>query len=355
MNEAKQKVMEAKSPIELLRLFRAGFEFEFHELNGVSRDDLGGIDFEADVDSDLLLDRSIEALSEASDVEILDSLSSSNNLSRFLKDLVAKSNLYLSDIKSIAEKSRRVCKEAQAIDDCIEEAMANWRSDWENHELENNPEDYYPRKDESYDIPSLDGLSLEVGSDSSVRGGEIRTEGGLTIGEFYKCAKAVFHSENEWRVDSGCSFHIHLSVPSVKHAYGESLQASMIEYLLNNVKRLPISVRKRLNSSAIKWCKPQISQEKYSMIHFHSQGTWEFRLFGNIADVREAMACLLLACEAMQYAYHVQATGRRNVHDQVSRETMQGLYHTCLEQGIPLYTLVRSLRVVSKINQNQAG
>lgn len=146
---------------------------------------------------------------------------------------------------------------------------------------------------------------VEVGSDSSVRGGEVRTIGALTPHNFMAAAIALF-SGHDFDIDEGCSFHIHLSVPGVSHTYGKHLQAEMMSFMLENVDRLPESVRDRLRSDAIRFCQFKLDSDKMRAIHGHPQKTWEFRLFGNIHRSIDAWKCLLLAIDAIRHAYRVR-------------------------------------------------
>lgn len=147
--------------------------------------------------------------------------------------------------------------------------------------------------------------NVEVGSDSSVRGGEARTIGALTPNEFMAAARALFGGY-EFEIETNCSFHIHLSVPGVHHKYGAALQAEMFAYILNNIGRLPQSVQDRLNSSSIRYCKFELTPEKFTAVHGHSLHTWEFRLFGNITTALDGWKCLLLAIDALRHAYRVR-------------------------------------------------
>lgn len=145
--------------------------------------------------------------------------------------------------------------------------------------------------------------NVEFGNDQSVAGPEIRTIGGLSVGAFMKALNAVTCEELE--VDEGCSFHIHLSIPGVKHSYGQNLQAAIMDYFLSNINRLPECVRMRLASDAVRFFEFNLSQEKFRFVHWHAQGTIEFRLFGNVDNYKDGMKCLLEAVRALQHAYKV--------------------------------------------------
>lgn len=146
---------------------------------------------------------------------------------------------------------------------------------------------------------------IEVGSDSSVSGGEVRTVGALKPTQFMAAATALF-TGHDFEIDTGCSFHIHLSVPGVKHSYGPRLQGEMMTYLLENRHRLPESVQERLKSGAVRFCQFRIDKDKMRAVHGHPQRTWEFRLFGNVTNAHDAWKCLLLAIDALRHAYQVQ-------------------------------------------------
>jgi hypothetical protein len=308
MSHEIKKLIANMGNIQLLKAFRMGFEFEFHKLDGIKRDELESTEYDyADCDVESLRNDSEQALHNASSSELEDMLlppiygnATRQEAVRLLKALFNHVDFW--DMNTLLNNlpSGQVTNEMQAI---LEQIQDSWREAWESDTLDNNPGDYYPTRKADYDF-TTDGLPLELGTDSSVTGGEIRTLGGLTVSQFIQCAKHVF--SHDFEVDHGCSFHIHLSIPGVKHTYGKAFQANMMEYLLNNMSQLPPNVVKRLQSSSIRWCRPELKEEKYTLIHKHSQGTWEFRLFGNITSTKEAAQCLMLACKAVQYAYKLQ-------------------------------------------------
>lgn len=144
--------------------------------------------------------------------------------------------------------------------------------------------------------------------DGSVSGIEIVTEGPQTPAAFLKSAQFVF-SNNDLSVNAECSFHIHLSLDNVKHQHSHRMQRLLIEGVLRNVHRLPISVIKRWQHTS--WLRDyfrlQTYPEKYSFVSkHHSYNTWEFRCFGNVQNHQEAAKCLLVAVDAMKFAYRVQ-------------------------------------------------
>jgi hypothetical protein len=306
-NQKIQDLASAPSAIAAIRqdLIRCGFELEFQKLNGVNSESGGEIDFDGEVDRDLLSSRSSEALGELDeDEEVLAHMGSDasdvfeaiNKLTGFCIQQV------IGSLKSGPLRDKLEC--------AWDSACSDWRDAWEENELDTNPEDYYPSKEaEVYDSLETNGLTralIDCGDDQSVKGGEIRTVGPLKPMQFLSASQDLLEN-NDFTVDTGCSFHIHLSVPGVKHSYGVALQAEMTAYLLDNIKRLPHSVRNRLSSeSCSKWAKLRLSTDKFTAVHFHGQGSWEFRLFGNIDDSSDARRCLILAIESMQHAYRVK-------------------------------------------------
>ena len=146
---------------------------------------------------------------------------------------------------------------------------------------------------------------VEVIDDESVEGFEFRTVGGHTPTKFKELITDIFGLSHT--IDYRCSFHIHLRVKGIKHLYSQALRQSMIEYLFENCDRIPESVLERWSDDdANHFFLPDDSEAKYNFINFHQFGTIEFRCFGNIRTVADAMTCLELAIESLQYAYKVR-------------------------------------------------
>lgn len=138
-------------------------------------------------------------------------------------------------------------------------------------------------------------------ADGTVTGFEFRSEGnGVTAQEFRKLTKAVFNGAH--KIDTGCSFHIHLSLDGIKHRYGKNFQAFATDYILRHWSFLPESVQRRISN--YDYYRPRISTDKYTAVAYHQRYyTWEFRIFGNVQNAKEASICLIMALRAMQYAY----------------------------------------------------
>lgn len=307
MNRNVKKLAESTSAIDAIRqdLIRCGFELEFHELNGVSRATASGgeLDFDAEPDYDLLRERSREAWLGVNLDDIEGRMS--EDWTQFARIVCDKANCNFHQI--IDKICSNLKQDWRTVYDQVER---DWREDWEDDELSDNASDYYPAiaGDVYKDLVASRATRsvIDCGDDNSVRGGEIRTEGALTPFTFLSAAADLLDS-NEFTVDNGCSFHIHLSVPSVRHQYGTALQAEMTAYLLENIGRMPESVQQRIRSQSCRqWAMPKLSEGKYTAVHCHRQGTWEFRIFGNVSEASEARRCLILAIEAMRHAYRVK-------------------------------------------------
>lgn len=154
------------------------------------------------------------------------------------------------------------------------------------------------------DCNTLDIKNIEVGSDGSVDGHEFRTTGPLTVDQFSAASERLFRVLKGLKVDTGCSFHIHMSLPGVRHSYGQEFQSAMMEYLLK--AKLPACVQVRLKSNARKrFFAVDSSNDKFRAVAFRGE-TWEFRLFGNVSTHRDALKCLAIAIKAFQFAYKVK-------------------------------------------------
>ena len=146
--------------------------------------------------------------------------------------------------------------------------------------------------------PSYDSDLVELGGDSSVTGGELRTIGALSPVDFVKAADSIFFENHT--VDQNCSFHVHLSIEGIQHSYGKRFQAEMLGYLLLNKNKTIVD---RLNSSATRYFKTELTENKFTAVHFHSVlKTWEFRIFGGIKNKETQKKCLLLAYQAYRHA-----------------------------------------------------
>lgn len=211
--------------------------------------------------------------------------------------------------------------------------------------------EFYSRNDEvGLDIPT----GIIAKADNSVKGPEFVVAGnGTTAPKFIKLLKSLF-DRFDLEIDEGCSFHIHLSVPGINHAYGPMLQCHMMEYLLLNVDRVPEDVQNRWGSET-DYFKPLIQADKYSFVHFHENcRTWEFRCFGNVQNAKDGRRCLKLAVEALQYAYKVSLGMAESLFK--SREDWHpSLFHDVIDNSVSLITTTKKLHKDRRNEGRQAA
>jgi hypothetical protein len=177
----------------------------------------------------------------------------------------------------------------------------------------------------NYENFSTDGIEnwphnlIRFSRDQTVRGAEIKTIGGRTYGDFNRaCAFLMDNPNINFEVDGHCSFHIHISLPSIKHSHGNQFQKDLYAYFIKNWEKIPTCVMKRfeLQEWIDRYYKFEISPEKFKWIACRNYSvtdddeetittwsTWEFRFFGNVCDSHDAIVCLILSIKAMQYAY----------------------------------------------------
>jgi hypothetical protein len=111
----------------------------------------------------------------------------------------------------------------------------------------------------------------------------------------------------ELEIHTRCSAHIHLQLDNIQHKGANAIQQTIFDELSKRWQRLPACVRNRIEECN-KWIRPTYSSEltfkyKYNPIQCHHQGTWEFRLFGNVSSADEFEDCLDVAIESMECAY----------------------------------------------------
>ena len=149
--------------------------------------------------------------------------------------------------------------------------------------------------------------TLDIGSDGTVSGFEIRTRGGLTPADFDAAARAVCSVPHT--VDTGCSFHVHVKLPGRRLTYSQDFHRLLLEWLVCHVDEFPAPVLTRLADSGKRdrYFRPLLDEDKYRAIRHHPSGTWEFRLFGNVADAESALKCRALTEAAVRHALRVAA------------------------------------------------
>lgn len=307
MNSKLVSLAKSSSVFDVIRqdLIRCGFELEFQSKDG--NDD-------SEPDYDLLNDRATEELS----------------------------NENFNDIAEITW-SDYYNKTPSQLNTMIERAIEAWLDDWRERELAENPDDYYPSNQQNINTGGISQTDIEVGTDSSVSGGEIRTRGPQKPVNFLKMVDTIF-SNNDLEIDRGCSFHIHLSVPGILHQYGRNMQGEMTAYLLDNIAKWPKRVISRMKSPSSRYAAIEISEEKFTCVHYHAKfKTWEFRLFGNVTGYSQAKACLFLAIEAMRHAYRVKLGLSKPLF--TTAQALSAVVQPVLHDQIPLKKAAKTVRV----------
>lgn len=219
--------------------------------------------------------------------------------------------------------------------------------------LQHCPDDMYRRNNDPnthfqaapYNLPP----SIDCGFDGTVRGFEFRTIGGLTLAEFGAAATPLFTLNHV--VDEGCSFHVHVSIPGVRHKYGPRMQKAMIEYLVQNQDKVPGSVLERWRGIHDNEYINGLLRNgnKYNFINKHARfNTWEFRCFGNVDNYEDAMRCLRLAVGAMQYGYKV-VSGLELESDKASLTdgTWEDMVYSSLSNSRTLTATMIARRVIA--------
>ncbi len=293
MNKAIKRFIES-NVFQRRQMVRVGFELETQETEGLTASDDGEIDH--------------DAANEAIDERVSDIIGSE------LEDHLGQ---------SLLDKVR----------DAVFESV---QSDFDYSDYTSSSID---------DIKNqIDDQWIEVGKDNSVDGFEFRTIGGLKYSDALAASKDVFRLSH--KIDGGCSFHVHVSIPGVKHSYGTRFQIALVEFLIEHADRLPLSVRERFQFAPLnQYIKGMVSsRNKYSFVHAHEQGTWEFRCFGNVQNHAGATACINLAIEAMAYAYRVTKLGMPCIVDRFDGD-VETLFTDCLIKNHTVSFAVRSARL----------
>lgn len=154
-------------------------------------------------------------------------------------------------------------------------------------------------------LRELDYLqNVEIHEDGSVSGPEIVTMGPVSVKKFSSIVEALFKHDIE--ISTNCSFHIHMSLPSVKHKYSQAIQMLLIEGIFRQFNQVPESVKERWAQTS--WLRDyfrlNLWDEKYQFVaHRGGWNTWEFRCWGNISNANDARRCLLISVRALQFAY----------------------------------------------------
>ena len=299
MKENIKKLAESTSIREVQDVLRCGFELEFQEVNGKRKGNGEGDNIDWEAVSEAISDRYRGISFEYNYGDMEDD---------YERLAYAFDEAGIDIYGSVLDP-----KLANKIDCARGEIYGRYRE----NEEENGDWSEYTNEGRPWEDVDCYRQDVECKDDSSVSGGEVATNGGKSPLEFLKISRYLFDN-NEFEIDERCSFHIHLSVAGVDHYYGERTQAEMLAYLIKNIDRLPQRVVDRINVNHRHY-EVKIKTDKFNAIHYHSQGTWEFRLFGNVTNQIEAQKCLQLAYEALRHAYQCKLDPSKRLIDDLHK------------------------------------
>ena len=338
MNKLIKQIANSSSVFDVIRqgILKTGFELEYQGLDGQTSDDM-------EVDYDQIREDAHESWRNCDDKE--DWLPS-GSISDLLKELLNLTSSWYDAADCFKDTSL-----SASIAEVQEEAEDSFINNFEenvdhaDYRIENTPECKYP---------------IRCKEDSSVSGGEVTTTGAVTPIQFLETIKDLL-KRNEFTIDDQCSFHIHLSVEGIKHTYGQELQAEMQAYILNTT--LPVFLQERLTAASLRYYKPAISTDKYTLVSFCSRlSTWEFRIFGNVKEYSDAKYCLLLAIAALRHAYRVKCGLSKSLLDGVhSLEAKNTVLAAAAKLPAPtkgmnsIAVIAKTLRAKEKIARNKAA
>ena len=136
--------------------------------------------------------------------------------------------------------------------------------------------------------------------DGSVRGPEIKTEGPNTLADATLKITKLFEDLDKHgvEIDTHCSFHIHASINGVTPKHSKLFQAFLMRTILND-PRVPVSVRERWENQdqLTRYFNFGLDQQKYRFVAIRDANTWEFRCFGNVKNLADAIVCLNIVAE----------------------------------------------------------
>ena len=287
------------SLLEAKQAIRCGFELETQETEGYT---------ESDCEDDGICEYRLDDLvdSDMEDVDVKDLIDNHGDDDSFFYNLDDIQFREVSKVLFDTEyPSLNACAKFDTID---EEYIFNAERDSQrDYILENWSEYNEGSNGDPEDLISAPrGMIIEL--DQSVSGFELRTDGPKKYSEFIRCANDVFKMSHE--IDVSCSFHIHLSIPGIRPLSGGHMVKRLTQYIIDHQSELPESVLERfrqVGKSAGRFFRPKVGSEgKSTAINCHSQGTWEFRCFGNVTNAADAKKCLDIAIRALHWAYRVR-------------------------------------------------
>lgn len=208
--------------------------------------------------------------------------------------------------------------------DCESFADAHHPGGWESYvddlvtyAIENDDIEDDEREDTYDDVAGW--RNCEDGTNGIVQ--EYKTAHPETYHDLSNLVDRLFNAAGRYcTVPTNGSCHIHVSFPDTKHTCEKlSVLHSCILFSLSQlVPYFPARLWDRLLDTD---CSRYFNfdyppTDKYSAVHIHSQGTWEFRLFGHMRTTEDVMECVNIAGRAIMNGYRLYAAGA-NVKDVV--------------------------------------
>jgi hypothetical protein len=209
---------------------------------------------------------------------------------------------YTDDTRLIADT---VLNNAGSLESAINNATNTHWSDLVDNELESMQSAWEP-DDDSFGFRDVDGWEhCEDGTSGIVQ--EYKTDSPCDQGDLISRVEHLLgEAGDECCVPLNGSCHIHVSIPGCKHTatHESELHACVLWELSQRVSEFPERVMERLLKDSSYFRLDNNPQDKYSAVHFHHQGTVEFRLFGAMNDPDDIAVCVRIAGESFIRGYH---------------------------------------------------
>ena len=200
----------------------------------------------------------------------------------------------------------------EAIDGCTD---CSWSDvvEWELESLR----DSWEGDGESFD--DVDGWEhCEDGTTGIVQ--EYKTDSPRSLHAAVRSLHRLFDQAGDGcEVPNNGSCHVHVSIPGCEHmaSANSRLHACILFELSQLVGEFPARLWGRINSQYEDrfFALNEQCQSKFTAVHCHSQGTWEFRLFGGMNDPDDCSSCVSIAGRAMLAGYARFRAGNYDVED----------------------------------------
>lgn len=150
---------------------------------------------------------------------------------------------------------------------------------------------------------------------------EFKTSHPVTLDIMKNRLRELFdEAGDEAHIPLNGSAHIHISFPNSRHA---ATQTSMLHccilyelaVLLRQSVVLPVELYKRWRKHENYFRFSAPPGEKFSAVHCHPQGTWEFRLWGGMNDRMNIIECLEISGTALANGYRRFVAGDYAITD----------------------------------------